>query len=564
MADAADDPRLWRLLAGEIGRRVLRRLRVGVLHPLRFAGSTPERLLAVPPDLRPADAAIARDFYAGRYAAGGRLVETAGSPFAAEIGDEAFAVAMHGFSWLRHMRAAGAELAAANARALVVDWMRLCGGDLAGIAWRPAVTARRIVSMLQHSSVVLQGADLPFYRAFLRSLAMQARYLAVMAPEMPPGHERLLARLALAVSALALPASPARLARAGRDLGGEIDAQIFPDGGHVSRNPAIVLDLLADFLPARRTYEAQAETPPQALVAAIDRMTQALRFFMHRDGGLARFNGVGATDRALLEAVLGHDETGAAAPLSAPHSGYQRLSAGGVTAICDTGLPPPPEYSGAAHAGCLSFELSSGGGLFVVNAGIATGGPAEWRPLARSTAAHSAVTLADTSSARFSLSGRAGEVFGAPLVGGPRTVTVDRRDQGGAQSFRASHDGYARAFGVLHERTLTLAADGVALSGVDRFPDAPGLAATPVDGALRFHLHPDIGAWRDADGRVVLAAPDVDSWAFSCADLPAKVEESLFFADPAGARKCLQIVIDFSLAERRQIAWRFDRLVRAA
>ncbi|MBK8456378.1 MAG: heparinase II/III family protein [Phyllobacteriaceae bacterium] len=541
-----------------------RRLRIGVMHPLRFAGPTPERLLAAPPDLRPADPGVARDFYAGRYPVGGGCVETAGSPFAPGLGDDAFTAAMHGFSWLRHLRASGADLAAANARALVIDWIRLTADSLDGVAWRPEVTAQRLMSWLRHSPVILQGAELPFYRAFLRSLAMQNRYLGAMAPDMPPGEERLRARLALAFAALSLPAPPSRLARASRDLGLDIEAQILPDGGHVSRNPAAILDLLADFLPLRQTYAAQAEPPPPALVTAIDRMAQALRFFLHRDDGLARFNGAGATDRDLVEAILRHDQTGAAAPLSAPHSGYQRLAAGGTTAICDTGAPPQPEFAGAAHAGCLAFELSSGCDVFVVNAGVCSHGPAEWRPLARSTAAHSTVTLADTSSARFALSGRAGEMFGAPLVGGPRTVTVERRDRSGVQSFRADHDGYARNFGVAHERTLALSADGVSLSGIDRFPDAaPGSAAAPVDAALRFHLHPDVGVWRDADGRVVLAAPEGDSWAFACADLTPMVEESLFFADASGARKTFQIVIDFSLAERRQLAWRFDRLVKA-
>ena len=43
-----------------------------------------------------------------------------------------------------------------------------------------------------------------------------------------------------------------------------------------------------------------------------------------------------------------------------PHTGFQRLDAGAMTVIIDTGPPPPPSVSHDAHAGCLSFELSSG------------------------------------------------------------------------------------------------------------------------------------------------------------------------------------------------------------
>lgn len=563
MADAAaDDPRLWRLLAGAIVRRIRRRLRVGVMHPLRFAGPTPERILVAPPDLRPGDTAVARDFYAGRYPLAGQVRETAGSPFESGLGDAAFSAAIHDFAWLRHLRAAGTELAASNARALVQDWMRMAADTLEGPAWTPATTARRIIAWLQHSPLILLGAELPFYRGFLRALALQARYLAAVAPDVGPGAARLQVRIALAFAALALPASSARIARAGRDLQREIEAQILPDGGHVSRNAETVADLLADLLPLRQTYASQAEAPPAILQAAIDRMAQALRFHRLDDGGLARFNGCAAVEPGLLDAVLGQVE-GGSPPLSAPQSGYQRLSLDGATAIVDAGAPPPPELAALAHAGTLSFELASGGDLFVVNVGVATAGPEEWRPLSRSTAAHSTATLADTSSARFTLGGRAGEMFGAPLVGGPRRVNAARQDSAAAQAVRADHDGYARAFGVLHERTLTLSAGR--LDGVDRFPDAEdGRSAAPVDGALRFHLHPAIGVWRDGDGRIVLSAPDGDAWAFSCGDVAATVEESLYFAGPAAPRKTLQIVIDFNLAERRQVAWRFERTVRRA
>jgi uncharacterized heparinase superfamily protein len=555
---AVDDPRLWRLLAGEILRRLRRRARIGVLHPLRFAGSTPERILAAPPDIRPADADVARQFYAGRYPFAGRVIEIAGSPFSAGAGNAAFQADLHGFSWLRHFRAAGSDLAASNARALTQEWMRQAAGTLDGIAWSPEVVATRIVSWLRHSSILVQGSELSFYRAFLRSLALQVRYLNAVAPDVAPGRARLTVRIALAFAALSLPASPARLAKASRELAREIELQVLADGGHVSRNPEAILDLLADLLPLRQTYATQAELPPSALVSAIDRMFPALRFFLHRDGSLARFNGTGPTDRRLLAAILRHDEAGGAILRAAPHSGYQRLGAGATTLVCDTGEPPPPTHAGQAHAGTLSFEFSAGDNMFVVNAGVALHAPDEWRPLSRASAAHSTAVLADESSARFSPSPRTAELLGEPLFAGPRKVTVQRRDEAGAQSFRASHDGYVRRFGVVYERTLALNDDGSEIAAVDRFATAAGRSAQP--GALRFHLHPDIAAARDADGRIVLDASGGERWAFLIDGPQPTVEESIFFADAAGPRKALQIVVDFDTVANAEIAWRFVRL----
>ncbi|MCO0638322.1 heparinase, partial [Lutimaribacter sp. EGI FJ00014] len=173
-------------------------------------------------------------------------------------------------------------------------------------AWSPAVTARRIIAWLQHSAVVLQGADLTFYRQFLKVLAIQVRYLRSMAPEMPDGEEKLRARVALAFAALSLPTPVSALRSATRNLGIELDRQILPDGGHISRNPRAVMELLADLLPLRQTYANQAESPPDALVGAVERMLPALRFFRHRDGSLARVNGMGVTIHDRVAAILRH------------------------------------------------------------------------------------------------------------------------------------------------------------------------------------------------------------------------------------------------------------------
>jgi len=553
---------LWALAARELWRRTRRRLRAGPVYRWRYSGRTPERVLIAPPDLRLADPQIAQEIYYGRFPLSGHLVETGGqSPFQVEVAERGWLKSLHGFRWLRHMRAAGSELAAANARALVSDWIALHGNHIAGVAWEPGTTAKRIISWLQHSSVVLQGAEFPFYRAYLKSLAVQIRYLRSVAREMPDGKDRLRARVALTFSALSLPASASALRAATRNLAEELDHQILPDGGHISRNPLAVLEILADLLPLRQTYANQAEHPPAALMGAIDRMLPALRFFRHQDGALARFNGMGATIHDRIAAVLRHDDTVGQPLLHAPHSGYERLSIGNVTVIADTGLPPPVDVSDQAHAGCLSFELSSGRQHFVVNAGVDTYGGAEFRPLARATAAHSTATVNDTSSARFTHSLRVGDLIGAPLTGGPRHVPCRRLEEPGSQGFVASHDGYANRFGIVHERELVLSAGGNLLSGCDRFLGMDGgrVGDTGSDlVAVRFHLHPDVSLFSDEQGYLVLTAEGGDAWTFR-SDIEPQIEESIYFAGLTGPRRTCQIVLAFKASQIGEVHWQMAR-----
>ena len=166
--------------------------------------------------------------------------------------------------------------------------------------------------------------------------------------------------IALCYTSLCLANQARHIKTASRRLSDELQRQILPDGGHISRNPGALIELLIDLLPLRQTFAARNIAPPPALLNAIDRMMPMLRFFRHGDGSMALFNGMSGTSSDLLATLLAYDDTHGSPMASMPHAGFQRLDAGAMVVIIDTGAPPPPNVSQEAHAGCLSFELSSG------------------------------------------------------------------------------------------------------------------------------------------------------------------------------------------------------------
>ena len=44
-------------------------------------------------------------------------------------------------------------------------------------------------------------------------------------------------------------------------LAAELERQILPDGGHSSRNPSILVELLLDLLPLRQCFAARGQPP---------------------------------------------------------------------------------------------------------------------------------------------------------------------------------------------------------------------------------------------------------------------------------------------------------------
>jgi uncharacterized heparinase superfamily protein len=560
-AAVADHAKLsWLLLRGAM-RRVAGRANG---HPVLRWPLPPlkaDRLLIAPQDLRTADATRASEIYSGRFAFAGKVVVCDGrSIFEMEPPSDDWAAALTGFGWLRHLRAADSGITRANARALIDEWIAL-QGSWHPVAWRPDVLSRRIISWLSQSTLILRDADVRFYRRFMRSLLRQVRYLRHTAGDARRGVSRMQSAMALSYVALCVAGQARHIKSTTERLRHEIERQILPDGGHVSRDPGAIIDILIEFLPLRQVYTSRNVAPPQALLNAIDRMMPMLRFFRHSEGTFAHFNCMGATPADLLLTLLAYDETRGAPFSNAPHSAYQRLEAGGGVIIMDTGRAPPIDMSLDAHASCLAFEFSSPRqSLIVVNCGMPAAGREDWRQLARSTAAHSTVTFNATSSARFvEMSAFRRVLGGSPMLGGPSNVAVTREDSADAVVLRAAHDGYADCFGIIHERVLTLSGDGTRLDGEDVFLDAGGgnqVRSTKDEFAIRFHLHPTVKATRLTDGHgVMLMLPNKDVWTFSAHADRVELEDSVYLAGSEGPRRTAQIVVHGHARTASRVQW---------
>jgi uncharacterized heparinase superfamily protein len=556
--------RLFMLLGRRTMRSVAGRLRGHPFIRLSFLPRKAERLLIAPQDLRTADGTRASEIYAGRFAFAGKVVISDGrSPFEITPPSDEWAASLLGFGWLRHLRAAESGITRANARALVDEWISV-QGSYDPVGWQPEIMARRITSWLSQAPLILHDADDSFYRRFLRSLVRQVRYLRHTAIEARDGVPRLQALVALTYAALCMSGQARHMRGTLKQLVAEVERQVLPDGGHVSRNPGALIELLLDLLPLRHAFAARNIAPPPQLNNAIDRMMPMMRFFRHGDGNFAHFNGMGPTLPDIMATILAYDDARGAPLSSTPHSGYQRIEAGEMVMLMDSGGPPPISVSQEAHGGCLSFELSHGLQRIVVNCGLPGTNKETWRQVARATAAHSTVVFNDTSSCRFLESGSFKRLLGTPIVSGPIDIQVSREDRDDSVILRASHDGYADRFKVIHQRALKLAGDGNRIDGEDLFASTEGdmiPQEVPDEFAVRFHLHPSVKANKLTDGHgAMLMLPNRDVWTFNAYEDRVEIEESVYLSGTDGPRRAVQVVIYGRARKVPRVHWSFSRV----
>jgi len=276
-------------------------------------------------------------------------------------------------------------------------------------------------------------------------------------------------------------------------------------------------------------------------------MGPMLRYLRHGDGGFARFNGAGLENPALIEAVAERASPRGKPAGRAPATGFERLSAGPLTVLVDSGAPPTPPGNAGAHAGTLSIEVSAGHERLIVNCGAAAADGRRWLDAQRATAAHSTAVVGDRNSSELLESGR---------IGKRRAVTTtERSTDDGAILLSMSHEGYMRPDGIVHRRRLFLSADGEDLRGEDILSGPVG-----VSFAVRFHLHPSVRATLLQSGQAALLKPPRGGVWRLRASARMELAESIYFEIAPEPKRTSQIVIVGDTgAEPSKVKWALHR-----
>lgn len=501
------------------------------LRALGLGGSlergAPASLALVPPNPWPGDATRGRAMLGNSINLGGEAVVAEGSPWDLEA-DESWSAALHGFEWLRDLRAVGGDSARRHARLLTTEWLdRFQRKGI--IAWRTDVIGARLANWIGFHDFFCASADDSFRARLFASLARQARALARWLPGDLAGAPLLIAVKGLLASGACLEGGEARFVQAEKLLLRELPRQILTDGCHAERCPMVHATILGTLIDIRALYKAARIEMPEAVQHAIDRMAPALRFFRHGDGGLALFNGSQQGEALLLDTILTQADARGRPLKRAPQAGFDRMSLGRTIVIADSGGPAPAKLDRHAHAGIASFEMSVGRERFIVNCG-AHPGMSPWRTALAATAAHSTLTIADTNQVELLEDGG--------VRRRPHAIESRRDDGPEGALLDISHDGYA-ALGLVHRRRLYLGEGGADFRGEDAIV---GKSVQPY--AIRFHLHPDVQASLTNNGRAALfRLGDGTGWRFRSDAESVALEDSVYFGSGTSPRRTNALVI---------------------
>ena len=529
------------------------------LHALRLRGKVPLKLIAVPKDPIAGDKAAGEALLEGLIRHGGTEVPVAQFDFATLGYPADFSEYLQSFAWLRDLSAAATrERGAVRAEGLMRKWLAVHADEVSEPAWRADLWGRRILFWTAYAPYILSSTD-PVYRSsVLYALARGARHLERGADKAPPGLARISAWSGVIAAALVVQGGPARLRTGEVGLSRALGVSLHDDGGLVSRSPTEQVAVVETLGQLRGVYIAGRRDVPEWLTDALAGGVAALLSVTLGDEALSSWQGGNMASRRRVAAAV--DGAGIAVrPLRQARGwGYQRLQAKQSILIFDAAPPPPPRALSGACASTLAFEFSDGPARLIVNCG-GTGEaagvlPADLSFALRTTAAHSTLTLGDRNSTAIHEDGSLGK--------GVAEVELVRDETAGVARCEASHDGYVRRYGLVHERRLNLSSDGRLLNGEDRLiAIGRRKRAEAVPYAVRFHLAPAVEVTSTADGQgALLRLRGGAVWQFRCRGGQLGVEDSLWIDGEARPHASLQLVITGETpADGMTISWELKR-----
>lgn len=500
-------------------------------------GVAPDHLLMLPPDPWLGDAGK------GRWLTG-RMLEDHGQQISLDsaiwsnrsVRSDAHRCALvHGFEWLRDLRALGGDAARRLGRQFMQEWIEQ-NGDWQEGAWSFEVTARRVAAWLMGYEFFCASADDTFLGSFFDSLNRQFRHLDRVDAEQIHGPDLLRVIRAIFYGGLCIENEGHRLALAGDWLEHWIQNELTSEGMHISRSPAQIIDIAHILIDIRGALVRGGLAAPTLLQAAIDRAMHAIRFFRMPDGRMACFHMGREGDETSIDTLFKVSGIKIRKPLNRlEESGYESLVRERTVIVVDAGNAAAFPYDSCTHASPMAFEMAIGRDRLFVNCGTH---PTDtvWADHLRATAAHTSLTLDDRNAVEIRMDGHVGRK--------PSSVTVMRDMlQGGGLMLTLSHDGYVPLNGIVHTRRLMLAPDGGLLAGEDGLvADAPLIK--PVAYALRFHLHPRVQASVIQGGQAaLLRLPSGKGWRFSQNSGNISLEPSIYCGSGNVPRKTTQLVI---------------------
>ncbi len=343
-----------------------------------------------------------------------------------------------------------------------------------------------------------------------------------------------------------------------KNLEDELGNFINKDGFVKSKNPEDLFWTLYFLVLIKEWLTLSRKQTPAFINIYINSLGICFKFLRFSNGDLPLFNGANHINTEKFYEFLesrGYEFEN----MENIFCGYAKIKSKKIELFMDANNPSSILHSRNYQAGPLSFELASNGVKFICNSGSGKNLGEELSYLSSSTAAHSTVTINDTSSCIFQKNALIRKYFGNSLIEKHNIVKKEFKNDKEFIQCIVAHDGYEKRFKILHERQITLFKIKNHIEGIDSLK-CKNLENKNLTFSVRFHIHPDIRITKTMGNDILLSSNKGEGWIFRSPQIPTKIEKNLYFGNPDNIKESSFILLEGIIDnENTNIIWHLEK-----
>ena len=424
--------------------------------------------------------------------------------------------------------------------------------------WTLDIITMRLINWISSYDIIFKNSDLIFRSKVINNIVKQAKHLFKNVNLINTGIDKIKSLAALILVGNSFEQYEEYTQFGLKNLEDELSNFINKDGFVKTKNPEDLFWNLYFLVLIKEWLILSRKQTPAFINIYINSLGICFKFLRFSNGDLPLFNGANQINTERFYEYLesrGYEFE----DMENIFCGYAKIKSKKIEIFIDANNPPSMLHSKNYQAGPLSFELVSNGVKFVCNSGSGKNLGEELFYLSSSTAAHSTVTINDTSSCIFQKNKLIRKYFGNSLIEKHKIFKKEFKSDKEFVQCIVGHDGYQERFKILHERQITLFKNKSHIEGIDNL-NCKNLENKNLTFSVRFHIHPDIRITKTMGNDILLSSTNGEGWIFRSPQIPTKIEKNLYFGNPNNIRESSFILLEGNIEnENTNIIWHLEK-----
>ena len=421
-------------------------------------------------------------------------------------------------------------------------------------SWELDIVAKRIIAWTSNSRLTYENSSTDFKNSFNGIIKKQINHLINEIEQPEWVDDKVIGCAAIILAGLSYQDNNEHLNIGLNLLKKHVKYSFDNDGFPKSRNIRQLCFYLKYFVLIREWFKESQSEIPNFIDENIYYLGQAYAFTWQNNKADIFFNGNNETNNYDFDTYLkklGYNFKNQSYELG----GYTLLNNKKISLNVDTGSSPDKKFSSNYQAGALSFEILSNGKKLICNCGYFQNHSHQLNELSKSSAAHSTLILDDRSSCQFNKT----ENQSSKISHGLRILKKNIVFEKNYWKINASHDGYLKQYGIIHERELEFYPEQMKFIGHDKIISKNHIKNLKFE--IRFHLEPNIKIMKTQDNKSILIDLGGEGWKFNCDNYNINVDNGLYFGRKNFFIENKNIIISgMTNKENQTIRWEITKL----